>query len=93
MDYPVLRRERLARLLPQEELDAFLVTNPVNVSYLTGFSGESSYLVLGRQRCLLVSDARFNTWIRGAQRFFAPATKSLPRFNTHYFPKPERRAG
>jgi Xaa-Pro aminopeptidase len=59
MDYPALRRERLARLLPQEELDAFLITNPVNVTYLTGFSGESSYLILGRQRCLLVSDSRF----------------------------------
>jgi Xaa-Pro aminopeptidase len=59
MDYPALRRDRLARLLPDEDLDAFLVTNPVNVSYLTGFSGESSYLIVGRQRCLLVSDARF----------------------------------
>src|SRR5262249_16590184 len=40
-------------------LDAFLITNPVNVTYLTGFSGESSYLVHGRQRTILVSDARF----------------------------------
>jgi Xaa-Pro aminopeptidase len=59
MDYPALRRERLARLLPGEGLDAFLVTNPVNVTYLTGFSGESSYLLLGRQACQLVSDSRF----------------------------------
>jgi Xaa-Pro aminopeptidase len=59
MDYPVLRREQLARQLVREELDALLITNPINVSYLTGFSGESSYLIVGRTRTLLVSDARF----------------------------------
>jgi Xaa-Pro aminopeptidase len=53
------RRARLAAALASEELDALLVTNPINVSYLTGFSGESSYLLLGRERCLLVSDGRF----------------------------------
>jgi cytochrome c oxidase subunit 2 len=41
----------------------------------------------------IVSDARFAAWIRGAQKFFGPATKALPRYNQHYFPKPERRAG
>ena len=34
---------------------------PTNVSYLTGFSGDSSVLVLGRQRDLIVSDGRFTT--------------------------------
>ena len=41
----------------------------------------------------VVSNARFNAWIRGAQRFFGPATQSLPRYNQHYDPKPDRRAG
>src|SRR5713226_5520948 len=53
------RREQLAHALPDERLDAYLISSPVNVSYLTGFSGDSSYLVVGRDRCLLVSDARF----------------------------------
>ena len=61
MDYPVLRREQLARQLAREDLDAFLITHPINVSYLTGFSGESSYLIVGRSHTLLVSDARFTT--------------------------------
>ena len=39
---PPLRRERLATLLPEEGLDALLVTNSVNVTYLTGFTGDSS---------------------------------------------------
>jgi Xaa-Pro aminopeptidase len=59
VDYPAHRREHLAQHLSEEGLDALLVTNPANVSYLTGFSGESSYLVLGRDRVLLVSDGRF----------------------------------
>lgn len=59
MNYPALRRKRLARCLKEEQLDALLVSNPVNVTYLTGFSGDSSYLILGRKRTILVSDGRF----------------------------------
>jgi Xaa-Pro aminopeptidase len=40
-------------------VDGFLVTNPVNVTYLTGFSGDSSYLLVGRKENLLVSDGRY----------------------------------
>jgi cytochrome c oxidase subunit 2 len=41
----------------------------------------------------VVSNAGFTRWIRGEQRVFAPATRKLPRYNIHYYPKPERRAG
>src|SRR5262249_33593191 len=63
MDYPALRRERLVCLLADESLDALLITNAVNVTYLTGFSGDSSVLVLGRERAVLVSDPRFTQQI------------------------------
>src|SRR5947209_11510510 len=59
MDYHANRRERLTRLLNEEGLDALLVANPVNVTYLTGFSGDSSALVVTRTRAVLVSDPRF----------------------------------
>jgi Xaa-Pro aminopeptidase len=59
MDYPAQRRDKLARLLPQEGLDALMISNPVNVTYLTGFSGDTSVLVVARDRVLLVSDFRF----------------------------------
>jgi Xaa-Pro aminopeptidase len=52
----------LAQLKPLG-VDGFLVTNPLNVTYLTGFTGDSSMLVLGRvagkARTILVSDSRF----------------------------------
>jgi Xaa-Pro aminopeptidase len=53
------RLDRLAAQLPEAGVDGFLISHPVNVSYLTGFSGDSSYLLVGRQRLLLVSDGRF----------------------------------
>jgi Xaa-Pro aminopeptidase len=59
MDNFSMRRQRLAKMAADEGLDLFVVTNPVNVSYLTNFSGEASYLLLARNRTLLVSDGRF----------------------------------
>src|SRR4051812_33569167 len=53
------RRRSLARRLKSLGLDALLVSNPVNVTYLTGFTGEASYLIAGRARQLLVTDGRF----------------------------------
>jgi Xaa-Pro aminopeptidase len=59
MDFPAARRDRLRRLLDEEGLDALLITNPINVTYLTGFRGDSTYLVLERQKELLISDGRY----------------------------------
>src|SRR5712692_1094077 len=63
MDYSSLRRQRLLSCLDEESVDAFMISNPVNVTYLTDFSGESSYLVLGKNRTILVSDGRFTVQI------------------------------
>jgi Xaa-Pro aminopeptidase len=53
------RRRTVARRLKPLGLDALLVSNPVNVTYLTGFTGEASYLIVGRTQQLLVTDGRF----------------------------------
>jgi Xaa-Pro aminopeptidase len=55
------RREKLRAELRRENLDALLISAPTNVSYLSGFSGDSSVLILGTQRDLIVSDGRFGT--------------------------------
>jgi len=55
----VQRRNRLLPILEQAQVDLFLVTCETNVSYLTGFTGDSTYLVAGPERSLLVSDARY----------------------------------
>ena len=59
MDYPAQRRERLARVLADEGIDALMISSPVNVTYLTGFSGDSTILLLTRDRLVLVSDSRY----------------------------------
>lgn len=59
MEHHARRRERLASQLADDGLDALLVTSPVNVTYLTGFGGDSSMLALTRDRALLVSDPRY----------------------------------
>jgi cytochrome c oxidase subunit 2 len=41
----------------------------------------------------VVSESAFHEWIQEQRRVFAPATKVLPKYSTHYFPEPERRGG
>lgn len=63
MDSYPLRRERLVGILREEQVDAVLITNPVNVTYLTGFSGDSSYLLVAPIKTILISDGRFTEQI------------------------------
>jgi len=83
MNYPLLRRKRLSRLLKDEEVDALLISNPVNISYLTGFGGDSSYLVLGKSKTVLVSDGRFVEQIAeecpGLEALIRPMKQSTPQ--------------
>ena len=55
------RLNRLRKLLRASKLDAILVTNFINVTYLTGFTGDDSYLIVTLDDALLVSDARYTT--------------------------------
>jgi Xaa-Pro aminopeptidase len=57
------RRDRLLRRIKRHNVDSFLVSHPTNVSYLTGFSGDSSYLWLGRDQAILITDSRFTEQI------------------------------
>ena len=62
-DRPAQRREKLCRKLRNENLAALLVTNYVNVTYLTGFTGDDSYLLIGPEIAVLISDPRYTTQI------------------------------
>lgn len=83
MDGYALRRERLVQQAQPLGVDGFFITNPTNVSYLTGFSGEASYLLLGPKFTLLVSDGRFVTQLAeecpGLPCSIRPPSKTLPR--------------
>ncbi|HBT47163.1 MAG TPA: Xaa-Pro dipeptidase [Peptococcaceae bacterium] len=53
------RLERLRLALEQENIPALLVTGPANRLYLSGFTGESGYLLVTRSGRWLLTDGRF----------------------------------
>ncbi len=53
------RRQAVRERLRELQADAFLISSPFNVTYLTGFTGEDSSLLLLEETELLVSDARY----------------------------------
>lgn len=55
------RRDKLRRLVRDTEAEAILVTSYDNVTYLTGFTGDSSYLLLTRDGQIVLSDRRYTT--------------------------------
>lgn len=55
------RRDKLLSLLKAADVQAMLVTGEVNVRYLTGFTGDSSYLLVGPGCERLITDSRYAT--------------------------------
>ena len=53
------RGERLAASLGERELDQFLITDIVNVGYLTGFGGTNGACICGEQTRLFLTDFRY----------------------------------
>lgn len=83
MDQPARRRARLARQLRDLGVDLFAVSHPVNVTYLTGFTGDSSWLLVGPKRAVIVSDGRYSQQIAeecpGLEAVIRPPDKLLLR--------------
>ena len=64
-DRYAIRRDRLVSKLKKEGCSSFLVTNFLNVSYLTGFTGDDSYLLITPDHAVLISDSRYEEQIAG----------------------------
>ena len=83
MDYHTQRRAGLSKSLKKDGHDAILVTNPVSVTYLTGFTGDSSFLLLHGKGAVLVTDDRYATQAEaecpGLELHVRPHTKTLPQ--------------
>ena len=60
MDYQA-RRDRLRKAFLKAGIDALLVTDFTNVTYLTGFTGDDSYLFVRRDGEIVLSDPRYTT--------------------------------
>jgi Xaa-Pro aminopeptidase len=61
MDRYQTRRQKLRQALARAKAEALLVTNFVNVTYLTGFTGDDSYLLVRRDGEVILSDPRYTT--------------------------------
>jgi Xaa-Pro aminopeptidase len=64
MDRFQTRRDKLRRLVAKESLEGLLVTSFANVTWLTGFTGDDSHLVLGSSDEVLVTDSRYTTQLQ-----------------------------
>src|SRR3954471_18062411 len=63
MDLSARRLEKLRKAIRGDRIDLLMVTSETNVRYLSGFSGESSVLLVGKDQTILASDGRFTTQI------------------------------
>ena len=61
MDRFATRRDKARRAFRAAGADALLVTSFVNVTYLTGFTGDDSYLLITAKDEILLSDPRYTT--------------------------------
>src|SRR3954464_18216 len=53
------RADCLLELLAERDLDCLLVTDLVNVRYLTGFTGTNGACIVGREERLFLTDFRY----------------------------------
>lgn len=60
-DRHATRRQKLLASIKRAEIELLIVGHPVNVTYLTGFSGDASHLLIGPKQLRIVSDSRFET--------------------------------
>jgi Xaa-Pro aminopeptidase len=59
------RRRRLRTLIKKAGIKSLLVTNFTNVTYLTGFTGDDSYLLLTPTEEILITDPRYTEQAAG----------------------------
>lgn len=75
------RRSDVIDLLKETDLEAMLVSNPLNIRYLTGFTGSMGHLLLADEPSLLV-DARYQEQadqeVSGVAVVTVPSSQLLP---------------
>lgn len=76
------RRKQLSKSIVSASAQGLLVTNFNNVTYLTGFTGDDSYLLVTKDDCLLISDPRYEEQIGeecpGLKTFIRKPSTLLP---------------
>lgn len=85
------RRQKLVQAIRKAGISALLVSNPKNVTYLTGFTGEDSYLIIGSGVIQIFSDSRFETQLQdecpGIPAQIRTSRKTMTEFLAEELPK------
>ncbi|MCI1859106.1 MAG: Xaa-Pro peptidase family protein [Sporolactobacillus sp.] len=68
------RIDKLAKRMVENDVQAALVSNPVNVRYLSGFTGDDSYLIVTAHDVYFITDGRFT---EQAKNELSPNTKII----------------
>ena len=58
------RIRKLRSILHAEKLDALLVSDPLHIRYLTGFSGDTGWTLVGPEQTFLITDFRYEEQAR-----------------------------
>jgi Xaa-Pro aminopeptidase len=76
--YLARRRKVLSKAVTHALLQGFLVTNPVDVGYLSGFTGDDSFLLIGKNWSVLLTDGRYTQQAEGECRGVDIHTRNGP---------------
>jgi len=79
-DHPFASRQRRAfrQATRGAKIDALLVTHFPDVSYLSGFEGDDSFLLLGEAWATLITDARYEELARKQARVADVVVRTVP---------------
>lgn len=79
----MIRRKNLRNMIKKEGIHSFLVTDFINVSYLTGFAGDDSYLLITEKDDIIISDFRYTEQIEnecpGLTAYIRPVEESMDK--------------
>jgi Xaa-Pro aminopeptidase len=59
------RTERLRQEMDDASADSFLISNPINVRYLTGFESSNAFVLVNHKQVFLLTDGRYIGAARG----------------------------
>jgi Xaa-Pro aminopeptidase len=59
MKYFAARTKNAQKLIRRNKVSAFLITNPINITYLSGFTGSRGFLLITKSKTILFTDSRY----------------------------------
>lgn len=59
------RQDDLRKSLLEQKVDAFVISKPENIFYLSGFSGTTADLIISKDKAILVTDFRYRERAKG----------------------------